>query len=167
MVSPQLDPFALRMLKDPSFIFPVCQLFIMQHELEEPVLYDWEVKVFLLEHLRFQSLTDNDFLEISKERIVPNPRGVQLATLYTSAKFDFASKIVGKIVPIANLMPLNCSLDGIHFQKLYLDCKRINSVDLEATIEEKDLIRPYFDIVTSNGIKVKQYSMNDPSWNFF
>lgn len=54
MISPELDPQSLRNLADPSFIFPVCQLFMTQHDWKEPVLYDWEVQLFLLEHLRFQ-----------------------------------------------------------------------------------------------------------------
>jgi len=57
-------------------------------------------------------------------------------------------------------MQLQSSFDGIHFQRLYLRCKPKMSIDMEVTEDEKTIIRPYFDIITSRGQKVK-------SWGFF
>jgi hypothetical protein len=41
-----MDPEALEKLyrQDPRFIFPICELFRMQHEMDQPVLYAWEVR---------------------------------------------------------------------------------------------------------------------------
>ena len=78
------------------------------------------------------------------------------ATLYTHGKLDLASKIVGSIVSISKLMPLNSSLDGIHFQHLYKRCCANRSIESEASREEINLIRPYFDLITSFGMKVRR-----------
>ena len=154
MISPGLDFKLLQSLPDPKFIYPVCQLYIMQHEWQAPILFKWEVELFLLEHLRFQDMTENDFKEISRQSIQPNPRGVQLATLYTFGKIDLASKMVGKIVPIAQLMPLYTNFDGMDFQKMYNRYKVVGFI--EATPQELNTIRFYFDLVTNNGTCVRK-----------
>ncbi len=50
----------------------------MKHEMSHPVLSKWEVEAFLLEHLRFQKLTEKDFDELALRKVVPHPRGIQL-----------------------------------------------------------------------------------------
>ena len=126
----------------------------MQNEWKSPVLYKWEVKLFLLEHLRFQNLTDSDFQTNLEQEIIPDPRGVQLATIYTRGKVDLASKLAGEIVPASLLMPLYCSFDGIHFQTRYNRFKSIQAV--EANSEELKIIHFYFDLVTKNGSAVRE-----------
>ena len=143
----------LQNLPDPSFIYPVCQLYIMQHEWKIPVLFKWEVELFLLEHLRFQKLTNSEFQEISQQEIIPDPRGVQLATIYTRGLVELASKLAGKIVRASLLMPLYCSFDGIHFQTQYNHSKSIQAV--EASSEEMKNIHFYFDLVTEKGKVIK------------
>ena len=154
MISPDMDFKLLQSLPDPGFIYPVCQLYIMQHEWQAPVLFKWEVELFLLEHLRFQDLTKHDFEEISRHSIQPSARGVQLATLYTQGKVDLASKLAGKIVPIAQLLPLYTNFDGMDFQKMYSRYKAVEFI--EATPQELNTIRFYFDLVTKNGTCVRK-----------
>jgi hypothetical protein len=36
------------------------------------------VEAFLLEHLRFQKLTEEDFDELARRKVIPHPRGVYL-----------------------------------------------------------------------------------------
>ena len=43
IVSPHLNPEDLKNLDDPGLIFPVCQLFVIQHEWDQPILFAWEV----------------------------------------------------------------------------------------------------------------------------
>ena len=124
--------------------------------MKQPVLYDWEVQVFLLQHLRFQGMTDGDFEKISRQKIVPDPRGVHLATLYSRSMLEFASKNLGDLLDVVLLMPLYSSFDGIHFQELYNRCKAQCSIEQEANPEELNFISPYFELVTSNGKRVKQ-----------
>ena len=156
IISPELDSKILQNLPDPSFIYPVCQLYIMQHEWKAPVLFKWEVDLFLLEHLRFKKLTDSEFQEISQQEIIPDPRGVQLAAVYTRGLVDLASKLAGKIVPASLLMPLYCSFDGIHFQTQYNHSKSIQAV--QASSEEMEIIHFYFDLVTEQGKVIKTHS---------
>ena len=156
IISPKLNTNVLQNLADPSFIYPVCQLFLMQQAWKTPLLYKWEVELFLLQHLRFKNLSDNDLQEISRPKIVPAARGVHLAAIYTQGKVDLASKLSGGIVQMKYLMPLYSSFDGIHFQKLYLACKEDCSVESEASLDELILIRHYFDIITSDGTKILQ-----------
>ena len=111
--------------------------------------------MFLLEHVRFQRLTQEDLARISQEKVIPDPRGVHLATLYTRSLIDTASVVVGNIVATDKLISLLSSFDGIHFQQMYKRCKRRKSVDREATYNELSTIRPYFDIITSGGKNVK------------
>ena len=159
LISPELDPEVLQFLPDPCFIYPVCQLYIMQHEWQTPILFKWEVELFLLEHLRFQKLTDSQFLEISKQRIIPDPRGVQLATLYTRGRVDLASKLAGKIVPITRVLPLYSSFDGIHFQKMYKRYKLYQTID--ASRDEVKEISFYFNLITNNGTSVRKEKLKE------
>ena len=48
--------------------------------MSQPVLFKWEVEAFLLEHLRFQKLTEEDFDELARRKIIPHPRGIQLVS---------------------------------------------------------------------------------------
>ena len=166
MISPELDFKLLQSLPDPRFIYPVCQLYIMQHEWQVPVLFSWEVQLFLLQHLRFQEMTEKDFKAISRQSIQPNPRGIQLATLYTQGKVDLASKMAGKIVPIAHLLPLYTNFDGLAFQQMYSRYKAVGFI--EATHQELNTISFYFDLVTNNGTCVrKEERLECPSFKNF
>jgi len=102
-----------------------------------------------------QEITEEDFLQVSGRNFVPDPRGVHLAILYTRSRLDFASRLAGNVVSGQKLMALYTSIDGVHFQDLYLRCKQAGSIKEEASLEEMNSIRPYFDLVTSNGTKVK------------
>ena len=154
LISPELDPEVLQNLPDPSFIYPVCQLYIIQNEWKTPVLSKQEVELFLLEHLRFQNLTDKEFFEISQQKITPSPRGVQLATIYARGQVGLASKLIGNIVPASLLMPVYCSFDGIHFQTMYNRYKKDGFI--QASSEEMDSIGFYFDLITKNGSAVRE-----------
>ena len=127
---------------------------MMQNEWKSPVLYEWEVKLFLLEHLQFQNLTNSEFQKNLGQDIIPDPRGVQLATIYTRGKVDLASKLAGEIVPASLSMPVYCSFDGIHFQTMYNRYKSVQAV--EASSEELKIIHFYFNLVTKNGSAVRE-----------
>ena len=127
----------------------------MQNNWECPLLYKWEVQLFLLQHLRFKNLTDADFEEISRQNVVPNPRGVELAAIYVHGRLDLASKLVGGIVELKYLLLLYSSFDGIHFQNLYLACKDFCSIESVASPDELVSIQKYFNLSTLNGSLVK------------
>ena len=68
---PRIDCEYIRNLDDPTLIYPICQLHVIQHGQHKVLLNGWEVQLFLLEHLRFQKRTTEDFFEISHLQVVP------------------------------------------------------------------------------------------------
>ena len=168
IVCPGLSPIVLQNLPDPDTLYPVCQLYMMQHEPSKPILYDWEVKLFLLEHIRFQSmlrLKDPKavFLKIAEKQIVPHPRGVHLATIYTKSPLEHAWLYVGN-TETRKMRPLWTSFDGIDFQDIYKRCLKLSLESASGAFsdmtrnlgqDKKDLIEELYNISTSNGERVK------------
>ena len=165
IVCPGLSPIVLQNLPDPDTLYPVCQLYMMQHEPSKPILYDWEVKLFLLEHIRFQwmlHLKDPKavFSKIAEKKIVPHPRGAHLATIYTKSPLEHAWLYVGN-TDTRKMRPLWTSFDGIDFQGIYKRCLELGPepafIEMTKNLgkEKQDLIEKFYNISTSNGKRVK------------
>lgn len=153
VVHPRLDPLLLESLK-PEDIFMVCQLYIMQHEWTEgAILADWEVKAFILMHLRLKCMTMATLESIVID-FVPKPRPVQLATIYTRSISGFISNIVGEVIKRRHFLTCN-NFEGIVFQTLYKEFKDLGDYQVEMPSNEKSDLDAFYNIVTNNGIQVR------------
>lgn len=147
IVSPSLDPDDLKTL-DQNFLYLVCQLRMLQDDWRAPVLFDWEVRVFLLHHLRLHEE------ELPQFRL-PKARGIHLATLYTSGFLPHAASLTPRIFNgQEKFFPMK-NFNGILFQSLYSECSESQSVVSVATIDEMELMEKYFNIITSSGARVR------------
>ena len=86
---------------DETDIFMVSQLYIMQHELDLPILTKKEVLSFILVNFRLKHLAETQTAKDFKKMpitFVPDLRPVQLATFYWRSSLDMFSDGVGDIV---------------------------------------------------------------------
>ena len=60
IVSPNLDFKRLKSASEEGFLYPVCQLRVLQHDMEEPILFGWEVQLILLQHLKYRNMNDDE-----------------------------------------------------------------------------------------------------------
>ena len=97
--------------------------------------------------------------------VVPDPRGVCVATLYTRGGIHFINLVVGEVVDKKHLLNLN-NFDGQIFQWLYSKAKLSGSVDclLQYLLSEESLgisqeffqeMEQIYNFVTSNGRNIK------------
>ena len=97
--------------------------------------------------------------------VVPDPRGVCVATLYTRGGIYFANKVAGEVVDRKHLLNLN-NFDGQIFQWLYSKAKVNGSVEclLQYLLSEESLgisqdifqeMEQIYNFVTSNGQNIK------------
>jgi len=137
---------------------------MMQHESDEPILYDWEVRLFILEHFRFQSILKLPdpravFSKIAELQVVPDSRGVHLASLYTTGPLEQAWLYVGN-TDTRKMRPLWTSFDGIDFQGIYkksweLGPDALPEMTRNLGRDKRDLMEELFNLCTSNGKRVK------------
>ena len=83
---------------DETDIFMVSQLYIMQHELDRPILTKKEVLSFILVNFRLKHLAETEDFKKMPITFVPDSRPVQLATFYWRSLLDMFSDAVGDIV---------------------------------------------------------------------
>ena len=86
---------------DETDIFMVSQLYIMQHELDRPILTKKEVLSFILVNFRLKHLAETEEAKDFKKMpitFVPDSRPVQLATFYWRSLLDMFSDCIGDIV---------------------------------------------------------------------
>lgn len=114
-VDPRLDPQLLTDLT-PGEICLLTNLYKMQWERESPVLEDWEVRVFILQFYCLEEWTGRDRRGLT--RVLPNPRGLHLATLYTRSFMPNIVDAVGRPFSLGHTL-LNDQLDGKLFQNVY------------------------------------------------
>ena len=138
IVSPSLDVALLSSSPYLDCVFPLIALHYLINETERLVLEDWELDAFIAQHflVKLWSLD-----RISKIRIppnVPDPRGVQLATIYMArGLFGKANAAMG--YPLAEEYFLNINIfDGKLFQSIYLDFK-YGRQKLESVVSENSL----------------------------
>ena len=138
IVSPTLDVSLLSSIPHEDCVYPLLALYYLIYETERLVLEDWELDAFIAQHfiLKLWSLD-----RISKIRIppnVPDPRGVQLATIYMArGLLGKANAAVGR--PLAEERFLNINIfDGKLFQSIYLDFK-YGRQKLETVVSENSL----------------------------
>ena len=70
IVHPLADRLLFQEIKGED-MYMVCQLFLMQHEPTQPILAEFEVKAFILMHLRLKSMSCQRHFELD---FVPRPR---------------------------------------------------------------------------------------------
>ena len=97
--------------------------------------------------------------------VIPDPRGVCVATLYTRGGIYFANNVVGEVVDKKHLLNLN-NFDGQIFQWLYSKAKLNGSVEClrQYLLSQESLgisqeifqeMEQIYDFVTSNGQNIK------------
>ena len=100
----EINPSLQSKCLDETDIFMISQLYIMQHELDQPILTKKEVLSFILVNFRLKHLaeteTEKDAKDFKKMPItfVPDLRPVELATFYWRSSLDMFSDCVGDIV---------------------------------------------------------------------
>ena len=140
IVSPSLD---VALLSSSPYLggdclFPLIALHYLINETERLVLEDWELDAFIAQHFLVKLWSPD---RISKIRIppnVPDPRGVQLATIYMArGLFGKANAAVGYPFPEEYFLNINI-FDGKLFQSIYLDFK-CGRQKLESVVSENSL----------------------------
>ena len=90
--------------------------------------------------------------------VIPDPRAVCIANLFTRGMIYHANTIVGDIVPKKFMLNVN-NFDGQLFQWLYLIAKENNSTEelcrLYLSEDEKLELVQIFNFVTNDGTKIK------------
>ena len=127
IISPSLEPAVLAGMPSLDLFYPAAVLYYFQHETEgnrPPLLEDWEVDAFIAQHFLLREYTVDRLAAIPFPPNVPDPRGVQLATLYSVRGLIVLSNYVlgCPVRPVERVLMLN-NLDGKLFQMVYLDFK--------------------------------------------
>eukprot|EP00092_Neocalanus_flemingeri_P003391 GFUD01003632.1.p1 GENE.GFUD01003632.1~~GFUD01003632.1.p1 ORF type:complete len:609 (+),score=165.52 GFUD01003632.1:55-1881(+) len=116
-IHPSLDPDKLLTL-EPGKVLLVSTLFYIQHEPSQPVLEEWEAKLFILQHILLNRRTCKEVCQSVKSAPIPTARGAGLATLFTKTVVPHINYVVGS--PCTLSMMLNHkNFDGKLFQSLY------------------------------------------------
>ncbi len=141
----------------------LCQLYVMQHPdtdspedtfPNEPVLYDWEVKIFIIQHLVLLNKEPEDLSGLKVEYL--RPRAVSLAALYTSCPLYLAFIVSGYPVEAKDFLLVN-TFNGKLFQSLYYSKMAGLSIDTIVRTQglDKNMVQTIFDVVTTQGRFVK------------
>ena len=133
-------------------LFMICQLFIMQHELEVPILTEKEVKSFILVNYRMKNLSDEDVMSAMSD-FVPKSRPVELATIFWRSLLDIFSACVGDVVARKHFLLYN-KFDGLLFQRIYLDFQDNDNISDLIKGDEYAYVNNVYKVVTSDGSKV-------------
>ena len=151
IVDPKADSLFFHDVKDED-LYLICQLFIMQHSQRKPILTEFEVKAFILMHLRLKSMSDQE-LETMKMDFVPRPRPVQLATIYTRSILHTVSDCVGNVTARRNFC-VATKFEGTLFHSIYKEQSKGIMSKVLTTSEAIDL-NVFYQAVTSKGTKVR------------
>ena len=93
-------------------------LYYIQHELTNPVLEDWEVKIFILQNILVKNMSVKDTRSSLSSEVIPSARSCGLATLFTRSIVPHINYVVGLPCPV-NLTLNYQNFDGKLFQSLY------------------------------------------------
>ena len=93
-------------------------LYYIQHELTNPVLEDWEVKIFILQNILVNEMIVSGNRSSLPSEVIPSARSCGLATLFTSSIVPLINYVVGKPCPAHHTLNY-CNFDGKLFQSLY------------------------------------------------
>ena len=137
---------------DETDLFMICQLYIMQHELEVPILSEKEVKSFILVNYRMKNLSNEEVMSATTD-FVPKSRPVELATVFWRSLLDIFSASVGDIVARKHFLLYN-KFDGLLFQRIYLDFQDNDNISDLIKSDEFTYINNVYKVVTSDGSKV-------------
>ena len=135
-------------------LFMICQLYIMQHELEVPILSEKEVKSFILVNYRMKSLSNEEVISATAD-FVPKSRPVELATIFWRSLLDIFSACVGDVVARKHFLLYN-KFDGLLFQRIYQDFQDNDNISDLIKSDEFTYVNNVYKIVTSDGSKVAQ-----------
>ena len=91
IINPEADPELFKAVPKEDLIM-VCKLYHMQNERRIPLLYEYEVKAFILTHLKVDQKEDFD-LKI----FVPEPRTTQLTTIYKFKILNLINATIGTL----------------------------------------------------------------------
>ena len=138
IISPTLDVSVLSSIPHEDCVYPLLALHYLINETERLVLDDWELDAFIAQHFYLKLWSLDRISKIRFPPNVPDPRGVQLATIYMArGLFGRANAAVG--YPVAEGRFLNINIfDGKLFQSIYLDFK-YGRQKLEAVVSENAL----------------------------
>lgn len=134
-VDPRLDPSLLVDLA-PSEVYMLVNLYKIQNERDKPVLEEWEVRLFILQFYSLQTFSAGDITRLPG--VLPTPRGVHLANLYSRSYVPHINGAVGKPFPLDQSL-MHHQLDGKLFQTLYnraLESERWRAGEMDPLILE-------------------------------
>ena len=147
IINPYVDPKTFQAIPKEDLVL-VCKLYYLQNEGKIPYLYDYEVKAFILTHLKAKQ-KDEYKLEI----FLPEPRATQLVTTFLFKLMGkFVNATVGYVVPKKD-MHVHKNFDGQMFHNFVKNFK--NGTQEVKEIDQAKFDR-YFDIITFQGEKVLQ-----------
>ena len=132
----------------------ICQLYIMQHELEVPILTEKEVKSFILVNYRMKNLSNEEVMSATPD-FVPKSRPVELATIFWRSLLDIFSACVGDVVARKHFL-LYYKFDGLLFQRIYRDFQDNDNISDLIKCDELIYVNIVYKVVTSDGSKVAQ-----------
>ena len=158
ILSPQINQAELSALGLENLNLAL-QLFVMQNVGENgPILLDWEVKAFILTRLVLKTKTTQELAAIQIPPNIPDPRGVQLASLFFNNEIVWhVNAMFGNFLEEIILLPGYC-LDGKLFQIMYLDLKHRGMEVLGLySIIEKTIFDKIYDFVTNGGSSLRKY----------
>ena len=133
-------------------LFMICQLYIMQHELEVPILSEKEVKSFILVNYRMKNLSNEEVMSATPD-FVPKSRPVELATIFWRSLLDIFSACVGNVVARKHFL-LYYKFDGLLFQRIYRDFQDNDNISDLIKSDEFTYVNKVYKVVTSAGSKV-------------
>ena len=163
IINPKADPELFKNVAKDDLIM-VAKLYHMQNERQIPLLYEYEVKAFILTHLKVNQKDDYD-LKI----FVPEPRATQLTTIYKFRILNLINATVGYVVPKLDFH-FHKNFDGQLFHNFLRNFRNGTQIVRDSDLE---LFNHYFDLITFHGQKVfgkkktKKEEFEDVTKSFF
>ena len=138
IVSPTLNVSLLLSIAHEDYVYPLLVLHYLIYETEILAIEDWELDAFIAQHFLLKLWSLDRITKIRIPPNVPDPRGVQLATIYMArGLFGRANAAVG--YPLAEECFLNINIfDGKLFQSIYLEFK-YGRQKLESVVSDNSL----------------------------
>ncbi|XP_063224758.1 constitutive coactivator of peroxisome proliferator-activated receptor gamma-like [Bacillus rossius redtenbacheri] len=117
-ISPALDRSALTYI-DPKYYVPAAVLYYLVH-VDEHLLYDWEVEAIISQAVLLQTMKDRQLVSLRTQ--IPEPRAVQVASLFGRGVTTVLLVMAACGVPLKQMMPW-LYYDGKLFLEQFLERK--------------------------------------------
>ena len=145
---------------NPDDLFLKIALYIMQHELEEPILRENEVKIFILMNIRLHSMKYEDIRhyiykiqnDLEIETFIPSPRPVHIGVLCAFRMISMISETLGDVVSRKYLL-VPSNFDGLLFSLMYEEMQFHGEINY-FNQEEATKVLEIYKFVTSNEMQV-------------